>query len=160
MPLKRTAVAFDLAERYRDFRALVKLCNHGTAESASQNAYFLEKYKKDYAFALYTWYLDSNQHHKIVTQNPAYGGYVGEFLDNKHLHRLSWLQSVSTDSYGKASTSLLQEAQSEVYLAQQKVGLVPACSFAQADTICSSCSASANCQRWLVSVDSKWILHP
>lgn len=139
MPLKRTAVAFDLAERYRDFRALVKLSNDGTASSASQNAYFLEKYKKDYAFALYTWYLDSNQYDKIVTQDPTYGSYVREFLDNKQLHRLSWLQSVSTDSYGKASTSLLQEAQSELYLAQQKVGLEIACSTADADTICSSC---------------------
>lgn len=56
--LGRPNVAYDLAERYRDFKSLVALCNDPQIGSTVRVGFYIDKYKQDFAFALYQYYLE------------------------------------------------------------------------------------------------------
>lgn len=68
MRLSRINAAYDLAERYRDFRALVVLCNDPSIGSPARVHFFIQKYKQDFAFALYDWYLESGRIHELAQE--------------------------------------------------------------------------------------------
>lgn len=57
--LSRGNAAYDLAERYRDFRSLVVLCNDASLGSPARIHFYIQKYKEDFAYALYDWYLET-----------------------------------------------------------------------------------------------------
>lgn len=57
----KVSEAYELAERYRDFRALVELCNHPQHGSTSRIRFFMGKYAEDFAFSLYQYYIEKGE---------------------------------------------------------------------------------------------------
>lgn len=111
--------------------------------------FYIEKYKEDFAYALYQWYLDNGEcgatvvhdlprllaadtSHigwsdllsTLMTQDDAYSPMLTSFLKMKSLPRLSWLQDVRDKRYADASAALLSKAGSETVLAEKKVSRV------------------------------------
>ena len=58
--LARTNVAYDLAERYRDFKSLVLLCEDPQTGSPIRVQFYIEKYGEEFAFSLYQFYLENS----------------------------------------------------------------------------------------------------
>lgn len=50
--------AFNLAQHHSDFRALVELCNHPVVGSAAKTQYYIERFREDFAFELYQWFIE------------------------------------------------------------------------------------------------------
>jgi hypothetical protein len=59
-----TERAFNLAERYRDFQSLASLCHKEAVYPVDENPsigriqYYLDKFKEEFATALYRWYIE------------------------------------------------------------------------------------------------------
>lgn len=121
--IDRVNIAYDLAERYRDFRSLVQLCNDPRTGSPLRVQFYIERYREDFAFALYTWYREQNRPFDLISQDQVYWPYLSKYLDQSELKRLSWLQSIAERKYEKAADALLEEASRETRLAEQKVCL-------------------------------------
>lgn len=139
--LSRTNAAYDLAERYRDFRSLVVLCNDPTIGSSARVHHYIQKYQEEFAFALYDWYLESGEScsnsalplspliapfigrsYDLMTQDAAYGPMLSKFLKLRRLPGLAWMQDVTESRVEDASLALLQQAEREDKLSEQKVG--------------------------------------
>jgi nuclear pore complex protein Nup133 len=58
VPIGRSKQALELAEHHRDFRALVELCNNKAVGDYSRIQYYIERFKEDFAFELYRWYIE------------------------------------------------------------------------------------------------------
>lgn len=137
--LSRTNAAYDLAERYRDFRSLVVLCNDSNIGSQARLHHYIQKYQEDFAFALYDWYLESGEvvsffslastkfqcytgrSYDLMTQDGTYGPMLSKFLRLRQLPGLAWMQDVVESRIGDAADALLEQAESETNLSEQKV---------------------------------------
>ena len=64
--LARTNVAYDLAERYRDFKSLVLLCEDAQTGSPIRVQFYIEKYGEEFAFSLYQFYLENSKFQPLV----------------------------------------------------------------------------------------------
>lgn len=53
--------AYELAERHRDFRSLVGLCNDPVHGSTTRIRSLMEKYGEEFAFALYHFYVEKGE---------------------------------------------------------------------------------------------------
>lgn len=113
--------AYDIAERYRDFQSLVQLCHDPSFGQPLRNQYFIEKYKEEYAYALYDWCIETGRLHALMTQDKVYAHMLASFLKLRKLHRLSWLQDIADERFAETSQALLSEANVEIKLAEQKV---------------------------------------
>jgi nuclear pore complex protein Nup133 len=60
--------AYELAERHRDFRSLVELCNDPQHGSTSRIRVLLEKYGEEFAFALYHFYVEQGESSCLFTE--------------------------------------------------------------------------------------------
>lgn len=137
--LSRTNAAYDLAERYRDFRSLVVLCNDPSIGSSARLHHYIQKYQEEFAFALYDWFLESGGYtinattsyndlirftgrsYDLMTQDTAYGPMLSKFLKLRRLPSLAWMQDVAEGRVEDASLALLEQAANEENLAEQKV---------------------------------------
>lgn len=122
--MSRSHISYDLAERYRDFKSLVLLCNDAKVGSPARITFFMDKYKQDFAFALYQFYLDNNRPYDLLAQEDKYSKLLSEYWETVvDEPRLKWIQDLSTQHYQDASESLYREAQVEAKLAEKKVRL-------------------------------------
>jgi nuclear pore complex protein Nup133 len=62
----KVPTAYKLAERHRDFRALVELCTDVQHGSPARVRYFMGKYSRDFAFSLYQYYLERGECVSVV----------------------------------------------------------------------------------------------
>jgi nuclear pore complex protein Nup133 len=123
--ISRSNVAYDLAERYRDFRSLVILSNDAAIGSPQRVQFYIEKYKEDFAFSLYSWYLEQGRLFDLMNQDTLYWELLSKFLEKSGVKRLSWMQNIAMNKYSVASSDLLEEAGKETRLAEQKVKYTP-----------------------------------
>lgn len=138
--VSRANAAYDLAERYRDFRSLVVLCNDPSTGSTARVHHYIQKYKEDFAYALYDWYLETGtfieeslsntiligcrligRTHELMTQDSTYGPMVSAYLRLRKLPGLAWMQDVTEGKVMDASKALLLQADQERKLSGQKV---------------------------------------
>mgnify|MGYP001606326282 FL=1 len=56
--IDKVSQAYELAERYRDFRSLVELCNDAQHGSEVRVRSFMKKYAEEFAFALYQFLVE------------------------------------------------------------------------------------------------------
>lgn len=109
--------AYELAERHRDFRALVELCNDSRHGSASRLQYFMNRYAEDFAFPLYQFYIEKGtwirsrnagvhvltlnlfaaQYRTLLEQDEVYRPLLTSFLDSTNnpgkctaCHQATW----------------------------------------------------------------------
>lgn len=142
--------AYELAEHHRDFRALVELCNHPSVGSPARTQYYIEKFREDFAFELYQWYIDmgalacvviralacpsltlppcalgpprpAGKMKTLLTQDEVYAPLLLSFLDSTDNPRIAWVQDIATKRYDHAAQSLLKESEHEPKLAEKQV---------------------------------------
>ncbi|KAI5479591.1 nuclear pore complex protein Nup133 [Pseudohyphozyma bogoriensis] len=113
--------AYDLAERYRDFRSLVELCNDGQHGSPGRIRLFMQKYSEEFAFALYHFYVEKGQLRVLMEQDDEYRPLLTKFLDETGNPRVAWLNDIAIGRFAHATETLVSEAASESDLAQKKL---------------------------------------
>jgi nuclear pore complex protein Nup133 len=66
-----SARAFELAEKYRDFRSLAALCNKDQVYPLEQNphttkiAEYIERFREEFTDELYQWYIEHGINHVL-----------------------------------------------------------------------------------------------
>ncbi|WAQ86497.1 hypothetical protein PtA15_7A223 [Puccinia triticina] len=134
--VKRQARAITLAEEQRDFRTLVELCHSlASSETEQRERNYILKYKEEFAFQLYQWYVEQGRYHELLSQDPVYAPLITSFLDRMDYGKFSWIHDLAIDRFDHASQVLLNEAESEKNLADQKImlSLGKLCQVAQID---------------------------
>ncbi|PLW07853.1 hypothetical protein PCANC_24721 [Puccinia coronata f. sp. avenae] len=134
--VKRQARAINLAEEQKDFRTLVELCHALTpSETEQRERNYISKYREEFAFQLYQWYVEQGRYHELLSQDPIYAPFITSFLDKMDYGKVSWIHDLAIDRFGHASQVLLKEAEAEKNLADQKImlSLGKLCKVAQID---------------------------
>ncbi|KAM0753804.1 methyltransferase type 11 [Meredithblackwellia eburnea MCA 4105] len=115
--------AFDLAERFRDFRSLVELCNDPEHGSKQRTRFFLQKYSEAFAVELYQYYVEKGHFRALLEPEATFQPLVTQFLDSTDNSRVSWINDIAIRRYERATEVLVHEALGEQSLAQKKLML-------------------------------------
>ncbi|KAJ3052197.1 hypothetical protein HK097_006721 [Rhizophlyctis rosea] len=118
----RTPEAFNLAEKYKNFAMLAKLSVE-QAGYAKGIEFYVENYKRDFAFELFEFYLAKGAYQALLTQPRQYGDYVDEFLKGKELPQIKWIQDVGAGRFGDAHESLTRSAKEEDSVVKRRLAL-------------------------------------
>eukprot|EP00051_Salpingoeca_urceolata_P007178 m.95301 g.95301 ORF g.95301 m.95301 type:complete len:1139 (+) comp15148_c1_seq2:206-3622(+) len=111
------ANAVYLAETYKDFAALVILCQN---EPERLDHYTLH-FGKEFSDFLYDWYWDRGERAKLLAQPAKHNMELGNFLESHD--SLRWLHEIRTDEFSKAHQTLLKLAQRENHLYEKRKAL-------------------------------------
>lgn len=142
--------AFQLAEKYRDFRSLASLCNKDTVyppqdnPNAARIEAYVEKFKQDLTTELYRWYIEhgaattiSLRCHSGTYSDVARVGelrtlfaqehdqYLDEFFAENPQPDISWINDLGRARYGLAADALLHVAGNASELEVKHVCLLP-----------------------------------
>ena len=126
--------ALEIAESIHDFRTMVELCHmedehvdetarQATRKSVDRINYFIHKYKHDFAFVVYAYYIEKGQLHDLMTKFTGYATYLAEFLKQDGCEPLHWMLAVSQKDYSGATQILSKVATKESMLWSRKVKL-------------------------------------
>ncbi|KAK4705783.1 hypothetical protein P7C70_g405, partial [Phenoliferia sp. Uapishka_3] len=134
--------AYDLAERYQDFKSLVELCNDSKHGSISRTRFFLQKYSEKFAFELYQFYVRMGstsppqglkrllirltllgQLRTLLEPEAECQDLVTKFLDNTENFRISWLNDIAIGRFAEATEALTVVATSEADLSRKRLML-------------------------------------
>lgn len=122
--VKRHPRAITLAEEQRDFRTLVELCHAPTFSGTEQRERaYISRYKEQFAFQLYQWYVEQGRYRELLDQDPIYAPLVTSFLDSMEYDKFSWIHDLAIDRFDHASKVLTKEAAVEKNLSDQKIML-------------------------------------
>lgn len=100
--------SFQLAEQYRDFRALSELVYRVPAEStATRIRDYINKFKDDFTSHLYWWYIDQGKLQLLFNQDEQNYQYLDDFFDKNPAPRLSWIHDLKRKRYQQAASALL-----------------------------------------------------
>ena len=116
----RSDKAFALAEQYRDYRTLVELCH---ADQARLDTY-LDRYRQEFAFPLYDWYMEHGLQRVLLTQKSEYNALVLDYLSQPGRERLAWLHDLALRRFDVASSKLEQVGLGESNLTQRSCSSV------------------------------------
>ncbi|EPS98566.1 hypothetical protein FOMPIDRAFT_1061291 [Fomitopsis schrenkii] len=106
--------AFQLAEKYRDFRSLASLCNKDTVYPPQDNPNvariqaYVDKFKQDFTTELYRWYIEHGELRTLFAQE--HDQYLDEFFAENPQPDISWINDLGRARYGLASDALLRVA--------------------------------------------------
>ncbi|KZT70169.1 hypothetical protein DAEQUDRAFT_709105 [Daedalea quercina L-15889] len=106
--------AFQLAEKYRDFRSLASLCNKDTVyppqdnPNAARIQSYADKFKQDFTTELYRWYIEHGELRTLFAQE--HDQYLDEFFVEHPQPDISWIHDLGQARYGPASDALLNVA--------------------------------------------------
>ncbi|CCA67372.1 hypothetical protein PIIN_01203 [Serendipita indica DSM 11827] len=131
------AHAFKLAEDFMDFRAITELCYQvaskdrrpvgsdgiGSIDKAALGrrlGYYLDRFKQDFAFELYHWWIEHGHAGEIFKETGKNADYVEAFFATYEYPGLSWLHLLGKQEFTAASTTLLTISQSEPRLGPSK----------------------------------------
>ncbi|KAI7955694.1 hypothetical protein MJO29_007093, partial [Puccinia striiformis f. sp. tritici] len=107
---------------------------------------YITKYKEEFAFQLYQWYVEQGRYHKLLSQDLVSAPLITSFLDNMDYGKFLWIHDLAIDRFDHSSLVLLKEAESEKNLANQKV-----CRLLKVNYITVFCDTitSQNYTRWI-----------
>ncbi|CAO3563968.1 unnamed protein product [Mortierella alpina] len=97
--LKKIQPAIQLAQRYKDFTTLVKLCINEEDLIAS----YVDKYQQEFANALFRWYIDNNQMATLLEVGEKYSDLFTVFLDSHDYSEMAWLHDIKINRFIEAS---------------------------------------------------------
>ncbi|KAI0094031.1 Non-repetitive/WGA-negative nucleoporin C-terminal-domain-containing protein [Irpex rosettiformis] len=107
--------AFELAERYRDFRSLASLCHKEKIYPPEENPHakriqsYIDKFREEFASELYQWYIEHGELRTLYAlDQPAH---LDKFFAEHEYPNISWIHDIERGRYGLAANSLLSEAQ-------------------------------------------------
>lgn len=121
--ISRSDKAFSLAEQYHDFPTLVQLCTDPNLLSSARIDTYLERYKQDFAFELYSYYLEQDRPKVLLEQKSEHHNLVLEYLQQTTNERLGWLHDLALQRYSAASDKLEKLGLKEEVLGQRKLML-------------------------------------
>ncbi|KAH9819025.1 Non-repetitive/WGA-negative nucleoporin C-terminal-domain-containing protein [Melampsora americana] len=122
--INKPAKAFGLAEEQRDFRTLVELCHNSTFPGSERRVpLYIERFKKEFAFQLYQWYVEHGRYLDLLTQDAAYAPLVTSFLDNTDYGKISWIHDLAIGRFDHAASVLVNEGLASKDLDEQKLML-------------------------------------
>ncbi|KAG0292552.1 hypothetical protein BGZ98_002539 [Dissophora globulifera] len=114
--LKKTQQAIVLAQRYKDFVTLVKLC----IGQERQIQAFITKYQQEFANALFQWYYDNKQLSTFLEVGEQYSDLFTVFLDNRDYGELAWLHDIKIRRFVEASQRIQEDAVLETNVDQRR----------------------------------------
>lgn len=114
--LKMTQPATQLAQRYKDFTTLVKLC----IDDDDQITTYLTKYQQEFANGLFQWYYDNDQLSTLLEVGEKYGDLFTVYLDNRDYGELAWLHDVKIKRFVVASQRVQDGAILEMNVDRRK----------------------------------------
>ncbi|GAA6029226.1 hypothetical protein JCM8097_003577 [Rhodosporidiobolus ruineniae] len=115
--------AFQLAEQHRDFDSLVELANDPSHGSRSKVKLFLDKYREEFAFPLYRFYLAQGQTRTLLEPLPEHRPLLTAFLDSTDNDQLAWINDVAIGRFEHATQALEGVAKVEEGVEQKKLML-------------------------------------
>ncbi|KAK4058799.1 hypothetical protein OIO90_000245 [Microbotryomycetes sp. JL221] len=115
--------AYDLAERHQDFKVLVQLCNHSKHGSSKRIEYFLNKYQELFAFDLFEFYIDNGMFEILFNLDSKHVNLLTRFLDESDNDQIAWLNDIEIGRFNHAKSTLLNIANQETLVQQQKLML-------------------------------------
>ncbi|KAG9226276.1 hypothetical protein CCMSSC00406_0003155 [Pleurotus cornucopiae] len=108
--------ALSLAETYRDFSSLAALCHPDTVYPPHENPWitdiqrYIEKFKDDFAFELFRWYIQHGELRIMFAQEDLYSIYFDRFFASNPHPSISWLHDLGKGRYESTAQTLLEEA--------------------------------------------------
>lgn len=114
--------AYALAERYRDFRTLVRLClterrmGDESAEAAAdvRIAHYLDVYDWEFADELYLYYIQQREFRRLLSPRTEHAELVTAFFRRYPRYaKIAWLHGISVEHFTEASRSLWECAEKE-----------------------------------------------
>ncbi|KAH9981165.1 Non-repetitive/WGA-negative nucleoporin C-terminal-domain-containing protein [Lactifluus volemus] len=123
------ARAFELAEKYHDFRSLAALCNKDVVYPFDQNphaskiAEYIERFRNAFTDELYQWYIEHGELRTLFSQSEAYSDYLDKFFLKHDRPFISWIQDLDKEKFHSAAESLLAESENAGDLAAKELML-------------------------------------
>src|SRR5216683_1059059 len=108
--------AFELAEKYRDFRSLAALCNKDLVYPSDQNphaskiAEYIERFRDEFTDELRT----------LFSQREAYADYLDRFFLKHNLPYVSWIHDLEKERFHSSAETLLAESEDAGELAAKE----------------------------------------
>ncbi|KAG0146483.1 hypothetical protein CROQUDRAFT_671107 [Cronartium quercuum f. sp. fusiforme G11] len=153
--INKQARAFGLAEEQRDFRTLVELCHDPTFPGSERRVpLYVERFKEEFAFQLYQWYVEQGRYLDLLTQDPAYAPLVTSFLDSTDYGKISWIHDIAIGRFDHATNVLVNEGLACRNLADQKL-LLSLGKLCQVSQICIEDLKSDQTLRAIEAVDDR-----
>nr|GAT53189.1 methyltransferase type 11 [Mycena chlorophos] len=121
--------AFALAEKYRDFSALVALCHQEDVYPSHKNPNslriqtFIDKFKEDFTNELYKWYIQHGELRVMFSQDPAQSVYIDKFFAANREPSISWIHDLEQRRYGDAADALLADSETTKSLSSKHLML-------------------------------------
>ncbi|OSX65290.1 hypothetical protein POSPLADRAFT_1054050 [Postia placenta MAD-698-R-SB12] len=106
--------AFQLAEKYRDFRSLASLCHKDTIYPPQDNPNaeriqsYIDKFKEEFTTELYQWYIEHGELRTMFAQQDD--EYLDDYFSEHPNMSVSWLHDLGKRRYSLVSEALLTEA--------------------------------------------------
>lgn len=136
----RSDKALDIAEIYRDYKSLVELCLEPRDEDISRQArvherleYYLSHFGEEFAFTLYSHYLQNRMPFRLCANEEMYGELLQEFpreksslskfLQPPKYDKLRWVHELSLSRFQDAGHTLREIASRERRLRTKKLSL-------------------------------------
>ncbi|KAF9094653.1 hypothetical protein BGX23_001822 [Mortierella sp. AD031] len=110
--LEKTERATELAQKYGDFRTLVRISNEQEAVIEG----YIAKYQQEFANALFQWYYDHEQYTKLMEKSERHSDLFTNFIDNHDCKELGWLHDIRIKRFAEGSRRLQEAALSETGL--------------------------------------------
>ncbi|KAI9509614.1 Non-repetitive/WGA-negative nucleoporin C-terminal-domain-containing protein [Russula earlei] len=121
--------AFELAEKYRDFRSLAALCNKDQVYPLDENphatkiAEYIERFRDEFTDELYQWFIEHGELRTFFGQNDAYADYLDRFFLKRNHPFVSWIQDLAKERFHSAAETLLAESENAGDLAAKELML-------------------------------------
>ncbi|GAA5843798.1 hypothetical protein JCM9279_000149 [Rhodotorula babjevae] len=119
----KVGAAFELGERHGDYKSLVRLSNDAAHGSPARISAYLDRYGKDFAFPLYSFYLEHGKLRTLLEPEEAHRDLLTEFLDSTDNDGLAWINDIAIGRLEHATDVLFTVAEKEQNVAQKKIML-------------------------------------
>jgi nuclear pore complex protein Nup133 len=119
--------AFELTEKYRDFRSLAALCNKDLVYPLDQNPHdskmeeYIGRFGEEFTDELYQWYIEHGELRTLFSQSERHPDYLDEFLRKKNRPLVSWIQDLEKERFRSAAETLLAESENVGDLAAKEL---------------------------------------
>lgn len=123
------ARAFELTEKYRDFRSLAALCNKDLVYPLDQNPHaskmgeYIERFREEFTDELYQWYIEHGELRTLFGQSERHADYLDEFFLKNDRPFVSWIQDLEKERFHSAAETLLAESENAGDLAAKELML-------------------------------------
>ncbi|KAJ1983615.1 hypothetical protein H4R34_001163 [Dimargaris verticillata] len=113
---------FELAEKYTGYAILVQLIfDHETSARNTRIEYYMDRFGRDFAHALYDYYVSHQQFHDLLKHGQVHTAILQEYLDaHPQLTFIAWLHEFHQQRFEAGATKLHSTYEEESGIATSK----------------------------------------